>query len=343
MTRGVRRLSKLQFSREGTYGTPTAGTLVWRGKASFLEDGREVTEVEEDVGYIGMTDRSYIAKDIGMLSVEETEATYEQLQYLFVGAGWGNAAGSAQGAAGSTYVFTNAVPTTSGLAAGTPYTFYSGDDAEAEQGTSFYCRKISIKGEGGGALMVSSEWAGKGVNRAGGGTFPTPAALETVEEVIFGQGTLFLNGVGTNYGATQVSNQLLSLDMDIELKWKEKYTEGGTTPAYFVYTTHNISGNLTFEHDSTGSIIGNTSQKNTNWRGGTAQLMRLQWTGSTISSGTTHTVQTFRIDLPVKWKKFEPLDEDDGNNTITGQFFSRYNITAGNAGTFLIARDGALP
>lgn len=343
MVIGVKRLSKTTFSRQASYSTPTSGTLTWRGPASFLEDGREVTEVEEDVGIFGSTDRSYIAKDIAKLILEETEATFEQLQYLFVGCGWGNAAGSAQGAAGSAYVFINAAPTTSAVA-GTPFTFFTGNNAEAEAGTGLYTTKINLKGEGGGALKVSSEWSGKAVNRASGGTLPSGATMESVEEIVFGQGTFYLNSTGTNYGATQVSNQLLSLDLSIELMWTPKYTEGGTTPAYYVYTDHKVTGNMTFEHDSAGSIVaGATSQKHTQFKGGTAQRARLQWTGGTINSGTTFTNKTLRLDFPLKWKTFKKLDDMDGNAMMTGEFFSKYNSTGGDSGTVLIARDQALP
>ena len=75
---GSRALRKLQLGQEGTAGTAVAATAIWRGMGT-IHDIREVVFPEEDVGYIGGTDRSYIARYWSELSMPEVEATFEQI------------------------------------------------------------------------------------------------------------------------------------------------------------------------------------------------------------------------------------------------------------------------
>ncbi len=55
-------LGKLQLGKETTPGTSVAATSVWRGAASFISDDRVVKIVEEQVGILGSTNRSYISE-----------------------------------------------------------------------------------------------------------------------------------------------------------------------------------------------------------------------------------------------------------------------------------------
>jgi hypothetical protein len=74
-------------------------------------------------------------------------------------------------------------------------------------------------------------------------------------------------------------------------------------------------------------------------------LMRLQWTGAALATpgtGTTFSgLKGLRIDLPIKWTKFEPVSEQNGNSIIVANFKSRYNLTAQHNGTLLIVNEVA--
>jgi len=58
MTAGSKFLRKIQMGGEDVAGTGVAASTIWRGKGT-LEDTREDVFPEEDVGYIGGTDRAY--------------------------------------------------------------------------------------------------------------------------------------------------------------------------------------------------------------------------------------------------------------------------------------------
>ncbi len=120
---GVKELRQLRLKAEATNGTGVSPRFLWRGPVEGIDDQREVSIAEENVGIFGGTDRSYTAKLMAELPIPETEATYEQLPDLFLMCGFGtsgggNRAGSAQGASGSTVVFTLPIP-----ASTTPITY----------------------------------------------------------------------------------------------------------------------------------------------------------------------------------------------------------------------------
>lgn len=70
--------------------------------------------------------------------------------------------------------------------------------------------------------------------------------------------------------------------------------------------------------------------------------MRMVWRGGTIPLGTGFTSKTLQIDIPIKWRKFDPLDDQDGNSIVTASFFSKFNelVPAVGRGTILMVRRG---
>ena len=106
-----------------------------------------------------------------------------------------------------------------------------------------------------------------------------------------------------------------------------------------------IEGELTYEVQNVGTTgaMGTAGQRQ-QWRDQQAQLMRLRWAGGTIPIGTTYNNKLFQIDLPIKYTKFEPLDDQNGNSIVTASFFSKYNedVPAAGRGTVLVVRRGQL-
>ncbi|RPI96978.1 MAG: hypothetical protein EHM39_10275, partial [Chloroflexi bacterium] len=78
---GVKTLRRIALGRETTSGTGVNAVTIWRGTGT-LEDAREIVMVEEDVGYLSGTDRSYTSFELAKLSMEETPATYEQILHI---------------------------------------------------------------------------------------------------------------------------------------------------------------------------------------------------------------------------------------------------------------------
>ena len=348
---GRKELRKVQIALETTPGTPVSPRFIWRGMADMPEDQREVTQVEELVGIFGGTDRSYIAKLAGAITLGETEATFEQLPILFAAAGFGSAGGSAQGVNGSAVAFEFDIPT------GTIYprqafTIEAGDNAEVEQMSYSLVNELSLSFKGGEAVMVESSWIARDVGRANAvGSFNVVGTLVSPAEVILtGKGSIYLNPAiaGATYGATRgTPGNILGGEIKYTDMWALKYpADGGRldfNTAEYVGCT--IEGEVTFEHWNSGTTgaAGTAGQKQ-QWRDQQAQLMRLNWPGGTILSGTTYASKLLRIDHPIKWTKFDALDDEDGNSTVTGEFTSKYNedVPAAGRGTILIVRRGQL-
>ena len=339
-TAGRYGLSKAQAGYESTPGTAVPATMIWRGTASHIDDQRTVTEVMEAVGLFGGTDRTYIPKLLAQLAINETEATFEQLPYLFVMMFGMNKTGVADGSGSSGYVYTGNIPEGSApTMTGRFMTWETGDDIQAHEMEYTHCLEINLKGTGGEAVKVTATLQGRQSTRT---TFTADLTLDAVEEILASKGALYIDAIGGSYGSTQISQQLLAFDITFKVIWTLKYTLDGAL--YFTfpqYTGHEITGSMTFEHDST-SIVGSGDQIE-KWRAQTAQKMRLQFTGGAYGTAGTDTtfsgLKGLRIDLPFKWTRFAPVGEQDGNSIIVADFKSRYNATAADAGSIVIANE----
>lgn len=357
MSQGRKELRSVRLRFEGaTPGVQQAPRFLWRGMAEMPEDQREVVNREELVGVFGGYDDSYIPKLQGAITLGDTEATYEQIGILFAAAGFGSVGGSAHGASGSAVSFYYPIPVSTvwpqqsftieagepGLGAGAGVV-----GGEAEVGTYCLVNKIKLSGAGGEAIKVESEWIARTWERTNAsGSFSNQGTAPAVEAIIAGRGSVYLNPAvaGAAYGGVQVpSGNILGFEVNFEDMYTVKYSvDSGRL--YFhtaVYVGANITGNVTFEHQATGSqSVGGTAGQKQFWRDQQAMLMRMQWPGGTINLGTGFTEKLFRVDLPIKWQTFEALDDQDGNSIITGEFYSKANldVPAAGRGTILVVR-----
>src|SRR5215216_1931009 len=146
MAQGRIGLGKLQLGKESTPGTSVAATTVWRGAGSFIEDQRLVKMVEEMVGILGGTNRSYIPELMAGIKLADTELTFQQFAYLLVMSGWCSATGVQDGT-GTDYIYTATVPTTStNSMTGKTYSFRGGDDHEVELMEYGFSPEFTIQG-----------------------------------------------------------------------------------------------------------------------------------------------------------------------------------------------------
>lgn len=323
---GIKALRQIQLGRETTPGTLVAGTTRWRGLGA-LEDRREVTYPEEYIGIIGGGDRSYIAKTEGAMSMDETDATFEQLPHLLI-ASIANTTAGVTDTGGSGRVYTYNIPTTSAptIAA---YSIRAGDDQQCETMAYAFVESFSLSGAAGEALTMSAEWIGRAVAN---GTFTSNVPIPSVETILASKCTMYLDAVSGTYGATAVSDTLLAVEAEFSGLIAAKYVMDGSLDFDFHYAgAREITGKLRFEHNSSAVA------EKANFRNQTPRLLRLKFEGSALTtSGSTYSVKTLIIDLPVKWSEFEPLDDQDGNSIVTASFVSKYNETVGNAGKFIV-------
>jgi hypothetical protein len=295
-----------------------AATTLWRGSGT-IDDQREVKFSEEDIGYVSGLDRTYVPKVLAALSLDDVEATFEQLPYILA-AGVKNVVSGAADGTGSDKVYAYPFPTTSVNSIKT-YTLEGGDNQQEEEVEYAFVEAFKLSGKPGEAVMMSADWRGRQVTAS---TKTGALAVPTVEEILFSKGKLYIDAVGGTLGTTQKSNTFLGMDLSVKTGWIPVFTADGNL--YFSFhksTMPEVTLDITFEHDGTA-----TAEK-ANWRNQTARQIRLDFDGSAVTTpGTDFSTKKLRIDLAGKWEKFEKLDENDGNDIVKGTFRVRYNATA---------------
>jgi hypothetical protein len=321
---GVRTLRRIQIGRESTAGTAVAATTYWRGQGT-IEDTLSTQFPLEDVGILGGVNRSYIDAVGGKLEMDDTPATYEQLPYILES---GIASQSpAQDGAGTLYIYTYTVPTTS---QGTwrTHTIEGGDDQQEEEMAYCFVPEFNLKGKAASeALMVSATWEGRQVAPS---TFTGSLSIPAVEDIPFRRGRLYIDGTGTFPATTQRANTFLEMDLKVDTGLRSVPTADGELYFSFVKRIEpEIVLDITFEHDSIA-----TAEKAA-WRAGTARSVRLDFTG-TAGTGTTYSTKRLIIDLMGKYEKIEKLDEMDGNDIVKATLRCRYDLTGASAGRFII-------
>lgn len=335
MTYGVKALRQIQLHREDTQGTASTDFTPWRG-TGVLEDIRETVFPEEDIGIFGGVDRVYTAKTGGQLTLDEVEATFEQLPHIF-DAGIYSATATTDASSGYIRTWTFPLVSTDSKSSTDlqTYSFKFGDNTEVEQAHFGFVSEFTISGSAGEALMAGATFLTREVSTDNDG-FET-VTVPTVEEILFSKGKLYIDAAGGTIGSTQKSGTLLSMNLTVTTGWQAIHTADGRSDFSFIKQVQpEIVLEVTFEHDGTAQA------EKAAWRAGTARLIQLKFEGtalSTTDAGASYDVKTFIINLAGKWEKFDALDEQDGDDVVTGTFRARYNATAARFAQFIIANE----
>jgi hypothetical protein len=312
---GVKALRKIQLGAESTAGTAVPATAIWRGTGT-IEDGLSAVQPDENVGYLSPVERVYIPTTEGRLSMDSIEATFEQLPYIGVAGVDGSVTGAQDASGGYAYVF--ALATT---AAKTPktYTLEGGDNQQAEEMAYGFVTDFELSGAAREAWKVTANWQGRQV---GTSTFTGSIALPVVEEILFGKSTLAIDAVSGTLGATVKSSTLLGASLKVTTGFVPVFTANGEIYFDFVkQTAPEVMLDVTFEHDA--SSVAEIAA----WRAKTPRMIRLQSLGSAIAGGSAFTNKTLRIDICGHWETFSKIDEQDGNDIITGTLRGTLNTT----------------
>lgn len=315
---GVKKLRKIELGTEGagTPGTAVAASTLWRGLGT-LEDQTEVVFVEEDVGYLSGLDRTMIPKVRGELVMDEVPATFEQLPYILeagvlrVATPTGDAPGSGQQ---WPYIFPTTAPNTIQT-----FTIEGGDDQQAEEMAYCFVTDFKIAGAADEAVKMGATWTGRQIAP----TSFTGSGLPSVEEILFNTGRLYIDAVGGTIGSTLVSNLLISMALAAMTGLKAYQAADG----YIYFSGQKSIGpevtlEVKFEH-----ITAAVTEKAA-WLAETPRQIRLDFQGTALTTPNTWTTKLLRIDLAGKWESFSALEDQDGNDIVTGLFRGRYNATA---------------
>jgi hypothetical protein len=320
MANGIEALRRIQIGAETVQGTPVVTTTFLRGQGTPT-DGTEHIFPAENIGIVPGVDRSYVAQKIGTLAYTGV-LTYEQLHPFQ--AALHTTASSADGV-GTGRVWEYNLPTSSIYSASdlTTYTLRAGDNAGPEEMPFCFIPDFTIEGAYSQALTLSANWRGTSWTAS---SFDALSAsdLQTIEEVLFNKGKLYIDDATGTIGTTLVSNTLLSMSLAVTTGWRAQPTADGTqTFSLLKQVSPEAELTLVFEHNT--SAVAEKAA----WRAGTSRLIRLNFEGAAlVTPGTSFTYKTFRIDAAGKYASFAALSSDAGNDTISCTFRIRYNATA---------------
>ena len=159
----------------------------------------------------------------------------------------------------------------------------------------------------------------------------TSVAVPAVEEILFNKGKLYIDAVAGTIGTTQKSNTFLSFELELNTGWKGQATGSGRLDFSFAKLTKPTwTLKVTFEHDGTATV------EKAAWKAKTPRLIRLKFEGSTLVTAGTYTYKTLIIDVPGIWTDFTALENDDGNDTVSGTLKGGYSSTAALGGQIIV-------
>jgi len=315
---GVKALRKIQMGLETTAGTAVPATTIWRGTGT-IEDQREIRRIDEDVGVLQRVNRTATPKLLAGLAMDAVPATFEQLPYILEAGIKQVNTGAADGAgSGLIYAYTMPITAANTLSY---YTIEGGDDQQAEEMEYAHVQSFVIAGEGADLVTMSAQWVGRQVSLC---SFTTGQSIPTVEEILFGKGTVCIDAAGA-MGTTPKSGTILGFELNVantgvRQKWP---ADGlGTFFSFIVTVPAEATLQLTFEHDGTGVAEKAAAVAET------PRAVRLSFDGSALTTaGTTYTYKTLQIDAWGYWDPFSKIDERDGNDIVTGTLQLCYDPT----------------
>lgn len=342
MAQGVTALEKTLIGVEFLAGSSTdAPTTHWRGVGK-VKDRREVVFPPERVGRIGGTTRSYIPRTGGEVTLEG-DATFEQLPYI-LNAGIYNTTGTTD--TGSGYIYTwNVQSASTDLLSTTDLgtlVIESGDNNEVEIARFGFVREFTLAGTQGQGMTVAATLETRAPSTSASFTSVGSTDLENPAEcILVSKVALYIDDSTGTIGSTQYSETILDFSIKHTTGWVALPARDGRLDfSNIKHIDDEIMLEVTFEHN------GNASIEKAKWRAETERAIRLQWTGTTLTSSGAHSTKTFRADMYGKWTSFgaEGLEEQDGDNIYKGTFRVAYSPFAANKMTYLLVNEvSALP
>lgn len=272
MTYGAFTYNKLQLGGESSSGTAVAADFIWRGPYGDVEDGRTRNVSEEQVGLLVPAERSYDSRLTAMLTMPETELTYEQFPHIL------EAAIKTVTPTGSgPYVYPYAFPTGTTPNTLRTYTVEAGNavvTGDIREVPYCFVESFTLSGTTGEAWKMGATWRGQRVITS---SFTAALSLQSVEEAIFSNTSVFIDATGGTIGSTRVSGVLVAASFDVTTGVIPVFTGDGV----LYYTAHKftrptINFTLTLELHSGGRV----RTERTQYENNTVRLVRLSCPGT---------------------------------------------------------------
>ncbi len=331
---GVKVLRRIQLGIETTAGTAVAATKIWQGEGLATDNQDRQFPVQDD-GYLHKTNRSYLSKEGGKVSLDDTPVTSEQLPYLLAAGVEATVSGSADGG-GSDKIYQYDFPGVTPNTAPSALTIEGGDNQDV--GKIEYCTLETLSLEYGAgddaAWSMSAELCGRQWTDASF-TALTPIALHEITTA-----KLYIDASGGTIGTTQKTSTFLGLKLKIPSNWQPVLTGDGNLYYTFVkYVGHKdkpITGVLRLEHDTAGEA------EMTAARAGTVRLLRVVGEGAAVTTaGTAYSKHSVIFSAAILYDKVPELDEEDGNDVVELPFHVIYSAADALAAQIIVVSETA--
>lgn len=292
----------MQLGREGTSGTATAATTIFRGPFSMLEDGRDRKIVAEDIGAFVQAERSFDGSLLAKWAQPSTELTFEQVAHIFE-AGIKTATPSGTGPYTRVYNYPYAgtsVNTIKTYTIETGSAIVSSDTYEAEYA---FVEDFEFGGSFGEAWTMSSNWLARQMTQT---SLTGALTAPTVNEARFNRTKVYIDASGGTIGTTQKTGVLTAANIKVKTGLMQvPVGDGQLYAASHKWTKPEITFSLTLELED-GSVV---ATERGIYRSNGTRLIRLL-----IEESASLSLQ---IDLAGKYDSVGGYENSDGNTTVT--------------------------
>ncbi len=305
-----------QMGREATAGTAVAATTVWRGPFASPEDDRNRNIVEENIGIIAPTTRTYDTWLGGKAAVPETELTFQQVAHILEAGVM-----TATPGAGPGYLRTYLYSLTSTPNAIKTYTLELGNQistADLKKLVYAYVEEFTLSGKAGEAWMMEALWRGQ--QMATLSAFTAALTAPAVNEAMFANTLLYIDEPGGTIGTTQKTGVLMGFELKV--KTGISYVPVGDGNLYYSaikYTRPEVTYSLTLElEQDTG--VSTVAAERAKYEAKTGRLIRVKCN----ESGP----RILQIDLSGKYTKVGKYEKNgEGNTVVTFEGRADYSST----------------
>lgn len=313
--------TKVQLGREGTAGTATAATTIFRGPFSMIEDTRERTIVTEQLGVFVQSERSYDSKIAAKWSQPSAPLTYEQVCHILE-AGCKTATPSGTGPYTRVYNYPY-----SGTSVNTikTYTIEAGSatvSSDMYEMEYSFVEDFEFSGAFGEAWTMQSNWLGRQMSQT---SFTGSLTAPTVNEALFNHCLLYIDASGGTLGTTQKTGVLTAASVKVKTGLMQvPVGDGALYAVSHKWTQPEITFSITMELED-GSIV---ATERGIYRSNGTRLIRLKTSPSASLQ--------FQIDMAAKYDSISDYENSDGNTTVTFEGHGVASSTDSLALTFTI-------
>jgi len=333
MTVGISALGKTLIGQETTNGGSTdAPTTHWRGMG-VIKDTSRVVFPPEKVGKLGGTSRSYIP-ETGSEVPLDGDAIYEQLPYIFDAAFYKTTPVASTDGSQQVRTWTVQAASSDPIASSDLGTLVvqTGDNIDVEIARYVFVREFTLAGAQGEAMSVSAVGQGQQPSTSAFAAVGDTDLQNAAESVLFSKVGLYIDPSTDAAGTTQVSETILDMSLKVTTGWVALPAKDGRLDfSNLKHVDDEILLDVTFEHNASSVTA------KANWRAQTEKALRLQWTGSALTSTDTYDTKTQIVDLWGKWDTFgaDGLGDQDGDNIYKGTFRARWCAASGLKARFI--------